>query len=79
MPVSPTLRLVLAGLLAPALIPVSTASAAEPPAPDPLVTNVEGRRSTSLDGRWRTIVDAFERGYYDYRTGTGESRGRGAA
>ncbi|HET7732188.1 MAG TPA: glycoside hydrolase family 2 TIM barrel-domain containing protein [Paludibacter sp.] len=33
----------------------------------PQITNVEGRKTTSLDGAWRTIVDPFENGYYDYR------------
>jgi beta-glucuronidase len=52
----------LAGLLA-----ASPALAQEPPGAAPLVTNVDGRRTTSLDGAWRTIVDAFDTGYYDYR------------
>ena len=33
----------------------------------PQIINVEGRKTTSLDGVWRTIVDPFENGYYDYR------------
>ena len=33
----------------------------------PLIINVEGRKTTSLDGVWRTIVDPYENGYYDYR------------
>ncbi len=33
----------------------------------PLITNVAGRQTTTLDGRWRTIVDPFENGYYNYR------------
>ena len=37
------------------------------PGPDPLIVNTGGRRTTSLDGPWRAIVDAFEKGYYDYR------------
>ena len=55
------------------LVLVAVASAARaapaeaPPGPDPLITNVDARRTTSLDGAWRTIVDAFEKGYYDYR------------
>jgi beta-glucuronidase len=59
----------LAALLALAALPalVTAEAAKEPPLPDPLVTNVDGRRTTSLDGRWRTIVDAFEKGYYDHR------------
>jgi beta-glucuronidase len=32
-----------------------------------LITNVGGRATTSLDGNWRTIVDPYENGYYDYR------------
>ncbi|MEI8085669.1 MAG: glycoside hydrolase family 2 TIM barrel-domain containing protein [Paludibacter sp.] len=31
------------------------------------IINVEGRNITSLDGLWKTIVDPFENGYYDYR------------
>ena len=33
----------------------------------PQLINVDGRKTTSLDGLWRTIVDPFENGYYDYR------------
>ena len=33
----------------------------------PQIINVEGRTITSLDGLWKTIVDPFENGYYDYR------------
>ena len=33
----------------------------------PLIINVDGRNTTSLDGLWRTIVDPYENGYYDYR------------
>jgi len=32
----------------------------------PLLINVDGRHTTSLDGVWRTIVDPYENGYYDY-------------
>ena len=28
---------------------------------------LEGRTTISLDGAWKTIVDPFEKGYYDYR------------
>jgi beta-glucuronidase len=34
---------------------------------EPLIVNVDGRATTSLDGGWRTIVDPFETGYYTYR------------
>src|ERR1041384_718009 len=32
-----------------------------------LIANTEGRRTTSLNGAWQTIVDPYESGYYDYR------------
>lgn len=34
---------------------------------EPLIVNPDGRRVTSLDGEWHTIVDPYENGYYDYR------------
>ena len=33
----------------------------------PQLINVAGRSTTSLDGLWKTIVDPYENGYYDYR------------
>ena len=35
--------------------------------PAGLITNTVGRKTVSLDGEWRTIVDPYETGYYDYR------------
>ena len=32
-----------------------------------LIQNVAGRKTTSLDGVWRVIIDPYENGYYDYR------------
>jgi beta-glucuronidase len=32
-----------------------------------LITNISARSTTSLDGDWKTIVDPFDTGYYDYR------------
>jgi len=32
-----------------------------------LITNVQARNSTSLNGQWQYIVDPYETGYYDYR------------
>jgi beta-glucuronidase len=32
-----------------------------------LITNLDGRKTTRLDGQWQTIVDPYENGYYDYR------------
>lgn len=33
----------------------------------PQLINVPDRNISSLDGNWKTIVDPFENGYYDYR------------
>src|SRR5215471_19776641 len=32
-----------------------------------LIANTDGRKTTSLDGQWKTIMDPYESGYYDYR------------
>src|SRR6266571_1678630 len=32
-----------------------------------LIANTDARKTISLDGQWRTIVDPYEAGYYDYR------------
>ena len=32
-----------------------------------LIANIDGRKTISLDGQWRTIIDPYESGYYDYR------------
>ena len=32
-----------------------------------LIANVPGRKTTSLNGRWRIVIDPYENGYYDYR------------
>ncbi len=32
-----------------------------------LITNVDGRTTKSLNGKWETIIDPYETGYYDYR------------
>ncbi len=37
------------------------------PAPFHLISNVFGRKHQSLNGAWRSIVDPYENGYYDYR------------
>lgn len=60
-------RALLIGPFVLAVAGAATAPAETPPGPDPLITNVDGRRTTSLDGAWRAIIDALERGYYDYR------------
>jgi beta-glucuronidase len=32
-----------------------------------LITNTDGRKTISLDGKWQTIVDPYESGFYNYR------------
>jgi beta-glucuronidase len=32
-----------------------------------LIANTDGRKTINLDGRWHTIIDPYEAGYYDYR------------
>lgn len=32
-----------------------------------LITNTDGRRTTSLNGEWKAIIDPYESGFYDYR------------
>jgi beta-glucuronidase len=53
------------GAIAAFIILVTTAQA-QPPAP--LITNIEGRRTIDLNGRWQMIIDPYETGYYDYRS-----------
>jgi beta-glucuronidase len=33
----------------------------------PLITNIAGRHTISLDGRWQIIIDPYENGFYDYQ------------
>jgi len=32
-----------------------------------LIANTDGRKTISLDGKWQTIVDPYESGFYNYR------------
>ena len=32
-----------------------------------LITNIQDRKTISLNGRWQYIVDPYETGFYDYR------------
>jgi beta-glucuronidase len=32
-----------------------------------LLTNIDNRKTTSLNGEWNIIIDPYENGYYDYR------------
>ena len=43
------------------------AKALNEPAPGPQIINVENRETISLDGLWKSIVDPYENGYYNYR------------
>jgi len=49
-----------------ALVVLMVSPAAGMPS-QPLIVNPDGREVTSLDGEWRTIIDPYETGYYDYR------------
>jgi beta-glucuronidase len=53
------------GALVACLLMFLTTSRAQQPAP--LITNIEGRHTIDLNGRWQTIIDPYETGYYDYR------------
>src|SRR6185503_4687459 len=33
----------------------------------PLITNIDGRQTMNLGGRWQIIIDPYDNGYYDYR------------
>src|SRR6266571_1281542 len=46
------------------LLAVVTPASAQHPT---LIANIDGRETTSLDGNWKTIIDPYEAGYYDYR------------
>ena len=35
--------------------------------PQFLIQNIDGRKTTSLNGRWQAIIDPYENGYYSYR------------
>ena len=49
----------------PLLLLLAFTSYAQQPAP--LITNVAGHHTIDLNGRWQTIIDPYETGYYDYR------------
>jgi beta-glucuronidase len=55
----------IVGCLGAMLFILVTSTRAQEPAP--LITNIDGRHTTSLDGRWQTIIDPYETGFYDYR------------
>jgi beta-glucuronidase len=59
-----SLKIQLGALVAFLLMFVTTGQAQQP---TPLITNIEGRHRIDLNGRWQTIIDPYETGYYDYR------------
>src|SRR5215467_4757490 len=44
-----------------------TISVTAPAQPLGLIANTDGRKTISLDGQWKIIIDPYESGYYDYR------------
>lgn len=54
-------KLILSLALATFAVPLAMADTT------PQIINVGARNTTSLDGQWKSIVDPFENGYYDYR------------
>jgi len=63
--------LLLAVLALPVLLNATGAGRQSAPAgtapPPGLTANVEGRKTTSLNGPWHYIVDPYDNGYWDYR------------
>jgi beta-glucuronidase len=57
-------KLKLAALAAVIFIFIPTVHAQSPA---PLIINAGGRHALSLNGRWQTIIDPYETGFYDYR------------
>ncbi len=49
------------------LVILALAAAALPQMRAAALVNVAGRKTTSLNGKWKTIVDPYENGYYDFR------------
>lgn len=49
-------------------VPASARMASPSVSPEiPQIVNIAGRETICLDGAWKTIVDQYETGYYDYR------------
>lgn len=45
-------------------------------ATSPSIINVEGRKTTTLNGKWNYIIDMYETGYYDYRYNAYDERSK---
>ena len=59
-----TMKIIVGTVLAVLSMLVTTSQAQQQPA---LITNIEGRHTIDLNGRWQIIIDPYETGYYDYR------------
>jgi len=35
--------------------------------PSELITNIENRKNSSLNGQWEILIDPYENGFYNYR------------
>src|SRR5579871_2553563 len=46
---------------------LALAAVALPQARAAAMVNIAGRRTISLNGKWKTIVDPYENGFYDFR------------
>lgn len=46
---------------------IAFTGSAQAQSPAPLITNVAGRYTTSLNGRWQIMIDPYEAGFYDYQ------------
>ncbi|HEX3748887.1 MAG TPA: glycoside hydrolase family 2 TIM barrel-domain containing protein [Bryobacteraceae bacterium] len=60
--------------VAPAILAGSSFAAEQAP----LIQNVRGRETVSLDGQWKAIVDPYQSGYLDYRYKPHADGGMGA-
>ena len=49
------------------IVILALAAAALPQIRAAALANVAGRKTTSLNGKWKTIVDPYENGFYDFR------------
>lgn len=65
-PLLAVMRVLVALAAACAAIPARAQQAPGDTVARPIV-NVQGRAITTLNGRWRTIVDPYETGFYNYR------------
>ncbi len=58
------MKILVGTVLASLILLVTTGQAQQQAA---LITNIAGRHTIDLNGRWQIIIDPYETGYYDYR------------